>query len=122
MYADEQLKELAQRKELLRGRIALRRMQTVITAADLARPLALVDRGLEIWRQFSPMLKMLGLPLSFLGLRAMFSRSRTPAGPGASRREGTGWFSTLLGALPIIIQVFRAFSSPPSGTAAGSSS
>ncbi len=122
MYASEQLNELAQRKELLQARIALRRMQTVVIAADLARPLALVDRGLEIWRQFSPMLKMIGLPLSFLGLRGLFRRSRTPAEGGRRRSEGKGWIGTLLGALPIVLQVYQAVTSARSAAAAGPSS
>lgn len=122
MYADEQLKELGERKELLRARIAIRRMQMVITSADLARPLSLVDRGIEIWRQFSPMLKMLGLPLSFLGLRGMFRRSRPPATEGVRRGEGKGWIGTLLGALPIVIQLYQAISSARSAAAAGPAS
>lgn len=118
MYADEQLTLLAQRKELLRSRIALRRVQTVIVASDLARPLAVVDRAVDLWRQYSPLLKMIGIPLSFVGLRQLFRRSRVPSsGP----KDGKGWIGALFGALPIIIQVYQAFSSARAGAAAGSS-
>lgn len=116
MLADEQLNQLAARKELLRARIGLRRLQTVVIAGELARPLALVDRGIALWRQISPLLKAVGIPLGLLGLKRWFGRSRAPVD---GKEKGKGWIGVLLGALPILLEVFRAFSSAPETPAGG---
>jgi hypothetical protein len=118
MFADEQLNQLAARKELVRARIGLRRLQMSVTAGELARPLALVDRGLELWRQFSPLLKVVGIPLGLLGLRRMFGRSRASAG---GQEKGKGWIGVLLSALPILLEVFRTFSTASKTPAGGAS-
>lgn len=110
MFADDQLNELARRKELVRARVGLRRLQMIVTAGELARPVAWIDRGLALWRQFSPLVKTAGIPLGLLGLRRLFQRSRAPA---TKPKEGKGWIGILLGALPILLEVFRAYSAAP---------
>jgi hypothetical protein len=117
MFADEQLAELAERKLRVQARITLRRMECVVTAAELARPVALADRAWDLWRQFAPMLKVVGFPLALLALRKVFGRSRRPAADG----KGKSWLGTLLAALPIVLQVMQSFrtsaaSTPPPGS------
>jgi len=112
MFADEQLAQLAERKLLVQTRITLRRMQCVVTAAELARPVALADRAWGLWRQFSPMLKAVGFPLGLFALRKVFGRPRRPAGEG----KGKGWLGALLAALPIVLQVMQSFRAPAAST------
>jgi hypothetical protein len=108
MFADEQLAELAERKLRVQTRITLRRLECVASAAELARPVALADRAWELWRQFSPMLKVVGFPLVLFALRKVFGRPRTPA----SAVKGKGWLRGLLAALPIVLQVMQSFRAP----------
>jgi len=103
MFADEQLVELAERKLRVQTRITLRRMECVATATELARPVALADRAWELWKQFSPMLKVVGFPLALFALRKIFGRPRRPAG------KDKGWLGTLLAAFPVVLQVMHSF-------------
>lgn len=112
MFADEQLAELAERKLRVQTRITLRRMECVVTAAELSRPVALADRAWELWRQFSPMLKVVGFPLGLFALRKVFGRPRRPLGVG----QGKGWLRTLLATLPIVLQVMQSFRAPTAST------
>ncbi len=114
MFADEQLVELAERKLRVQTRITLRRMECVATATELARPVALADRAWELWKQFSPMLKVVGFPLGLLALRTVFGRPRRPAGDG----KGKGWLGVLLAALPIVLQVMHSFRASASAASA----
>lgn len=108
MFADEELVKLAERKLRVQTRITLRRLECVASAAELARPVAKADRAWELWRQFSPLLKVVGFPLALLTLRKVFGRSRRPSGAV----KGKGWFRGLLAALPIGLQVMQLFRAP----------
>ena len=97
MYPSGDLKELADRKTLLRARIAVRRWQMAVAAAEVARPIATIDRGLEMWRRISPFVKVLGVSLGFLIPRIMARRSK-----GQPMRKSK--FAAFMAALPLIVR------------------
>lgn len=72
MYPADELSQLARRKDLLRRRIALRRVVTIISGTRVLQPLKLADRVLLEWRRLSPFLKLIAVPAGALlgrGLR-----------------------------------------------------
>jgi hypothetical protein len=93
MYPGRELAGLAERKTILLARIEVRRWETALAAAELARPVAMVDRGLEAWRKISPFVKLIGLPVTVLGMGKIL------------RRVGRGKWSKLVALAPA---VFRA--------------
>ena len=97
MYPRGELDALAARKALLQARIAVRRWEVAQAASRLARPLAMVDRGLQMWRSISPFVKLLALPGGLLLTK--FLKSRRPA---ASTKKGL--LATALGAMPLIFR------------------
>lgn len=101
MYADRELAELASRKVVLQARITVRRMECQLAAMHIARPLAFIDRVWARWKQLSPWVKMLGLPLGFVAVRKL-TRGR---GGGTSK----GKLTALLGALPVVLEAWKGF-------------
>ena len=97
MYPSGELKQLEDRKALLRARIAVRRWEMAVAAGEVARPIATIDRGLEIWRRISPFAKLLGVSLGFLIPRIMARRSR-------GKPAGKSKFAALMAALPLIVR------------------
>jgi len=75
MYPDRELNRLAVHKAALRRSIALRRVECAAAAAQVAQPLAWLDRMLALWRQFSPLAALASVPLGFLAQRTLFRRS-----------------------------------------------
>lgn len=63
MYPQGELNELARTRDRLQSRIAGHRAQCVQAAAGLTPPLALMDRGLALWRNVSPVIKIAAVPL-----------------------------------------------------------
>lgn len=102
MYPSGDLTELEQRKKLLLARIAVRRWECAIAATELARPIALVDRGLELWHRVAPFVKLLGLPAAFVALR------RFRRGAPARRSGSRGRLGMVLQMLPLILRGARA--------------
>ncbi len=102
MYPTEELNRLANRKMVLQARIAVRRWESAQAAAELARPLALVDRGLEMWRRVAPFVKVLLVPGGLLLAKVMKSKRDAHGGHG-------GKLSIFLGALPAILQGITLF-------------
>jgi len=102
MYPHGELKALASRKAILQARIAVRRWESAQAAAELAHPIALVDRGVEMWRRISPFVKLLAVPGGLL--LAKLWKSRHP---------GRGWsggkIGMLLAALPAILRGVKFF-------------
>jgi len=96
MFPHQDLTDLARRKELLQANIALCRLDCRAAAAELARPLALIDRGLALWRRVSPAAKLFAIPAGLLVSR-FFGRSR----PGRSRG---GKIATVMSLLPLILR------------------
>jgi len=97
MYPDRELTELTERKQLLQARIALRRWECAAAAAELARPVAGIDRAVGAWRRVSPFVKFLGVPAGFLLTRFISGKRKSPM---ASK----GKLGLLLTALPLIVR------------------
>ena len=100
MYPSGELKRLADRKALLQARIAVRRWECAAAASELARPLALIDRGLEIWRRIAPFVKILSVPLGLIATRAI---TRKRKGKAAGRSK----LGMLMTMLPLIVRGIR---------------
>lgn len=97
MYPQGELTHLAARKTLLQARITIHRLECTLAVVEIARPFAWIDRALQTWHRFSPMLKMLGVPLGLLVTR-IFARKRK------SKPTGKSKFAALMAALPIILR------------------
>jgi hypothetical protein len=95
MYPQRELSELAERKRLLQARIEVRRWECAAAAEELSRPIAVVDRGIELWKKISPFVKFIGLPMTFLGARKVLHHA------------GRGKLSKLLGLLPVVLRTAR---------------
>jgi hypothetical protein len=96
MFPNQDLTDLARRKALLQANIALCRLDCRTAAAELTRPLALIDRGLAMWRRVSPAVKLFAIPAGLLVSR-FFGRSH----PG---RSSGGKFATVMSLLPLILR------------------
>lgn len=103
MYAERELADLAQRKSLVQARIAVRRLQCRLDAAQLAVPLGTVDKAVAFWRQLSPLVKTVGIPVALLGLRRFFGGGTKSGAVPKSR------LAALLSALPIILRLIRTW-------------
>lgn len=66
MYPSGELKELARRKEAVRDRLALHRLQYMEAGERLARPIHVIDTLVAQWRRISPFAKLAALPLGLL--------------------------------------------------------
>lgn len=102
MYPHGELKALAARKAILQARIAVRRWESAQAAAELAHPIALVDRGVEMWRRISPFVKLLAVPGGLL--LAKLWKSRHPGRGGSGGKLGL-----LFAALPAILRGVKFF-------------
>lgn len=100
MYPSGELKLLADRKTLLRARIAVRRWEMAVAAAEVARPIATLDRGLQIWRRISPFVKLFGVSLGLLIPRIIARRSK-------GKPTGKSKFAAFMAALPLIVRGFN---------------
>jgi len=74
MYWDRELSRLAAHKAGLRRTITLRRTECAVAAAQVARPLAWLDRALALWRRLSPFTRLAAVPLGILVTRSALSR------------------------------------------------
>lgn len=95
MYPRRELAQLATRKALLQARIEVRRWECARSANELSRPVALIDRGIELWHRLSPVVKLMGLPMALLGARRIL------------RRAGRGKWSKLAALLPAVVRGVR---------------
>lgn len=102
MYPHGELKALANRKAILQARIAVRRWESAQAAAELAQPIALIDRGVEMWRRISPFIKLLAVPGGLLLAKLWKSRH-----PGRGRPGGK--IGLLLAAVPAILRGLKFF-------------
>lgn len=110
MYPSEELNQLARRKVVLRGSIAVNRWRCVSSAHRLAQPLEWVDRGMDLWQRLSPLIKFGALPIGLL-----FKRSALP------KSSVLGGIGSLLKWAPTILSAFRAFKGMRSQTPAPNS-
>jgi hypothetical protein len=97
MYPSGELTRLGAQKIVLQSRIAVRRLECVVAVAEVARPIAAIDRGIETWRRFAPLLKLLGIPLGLLLTRIVTRRRK-------GKPAGKSKFAAFMTALPIIIR------------------
>jgi hypothetical protein len=108
MYPSGELAQLANRKALLRARIAVARWECAAAGAELARGLGTVDRVVEQWRKISPWLKLLRGPLGLLAAGFVWKRlRRRPATPTSAPRARRSTFSTILKTLPLVLRGAR---------------
>lgn len=98
MPAAQELTALGVRKELVRMRIAARRMQCVAAVEQLAPTIALADRGVTLWRSIPGRAKWIGIPAAFFLVRKFGKRFGGAAG--------------LLRQAPAIIRLARSFAAP----------
>jgi hypothetical protein len=77
MYPQRELTRLAACKTVLRRNIALHRIQCAEAAAQLAQPLAWLDRALAFWRRHSPLAIVALVPLVLLIKRKLSSRRQS---------------------------------------------
>ncbi len=99
MYPTRELTELAERKRLLQARIGLGRLQSMATAQELARPIAMIDRGVEFFRKIAPFAKLLAVPAGLLLGRTFVRRS-----PVSGGRLRGGKIGTVLAFLPMVVR------------------
>lgn len=95
MYPTQELSELAWRKQAVRTRIALHRLQCVESAAALEPSVTLFDRAVKLWQSVSATLKWVGLPLALLAAQKAAPR--------------VGGVKRLLRYVPVILDVVEAF-------------
>ena len=106
MYPGGQLVELEQRKALIRARIAVRRLECTVAATEIARRIAWIDRGVEMWQRVSPFAKLLAVPAGFMAARFLGRGGRR------STERKRGKIATLLAVIPLIVRgakIFAAF-------------
>ena len=125
MYPSGELGRLAQRKRILQARIAVRRLECAAAAIELARPIAYVDRGIELWHRVAPFFKFLAVPGGLFLTRLLTGRRRAVR---QGRRKG-GRIAAILSVLPLILRglkmaiaaraVFAARTRPARGAASG---
>lgn len=94
MYPDQELSRLADHKARLRRDIATQRIACVQAAAQVARPLAWLDRVMALWRRLPPLAKFAAVPLGILFQRAAMPRR--------------GWLGSLTRWGPLAFSVLRA--------------
>lgn len=102
MYPRGELAELAERKLMLQARIAVRRWECAEAVVELSRPIAMVDRGVDVWRRFAPYFKLFAVPAGLLLTRLLKTRR---AGAGGK----LGLISMLFSALPAILRGVKVY-------------
>ena len=76
MYAQQELIRLAAQKVALRRTIALHRDQCIAATAQLARPIAWLDRALAFWRRLPPLAQFALPTLGAVATRTLFPRHK----------------------------------------------
>jgi hypothetical protein len=107
MYPAAELTEIAARKDLLRRRVALRRVAIIIAAQRVARPLRVVDHIAAEWRRLSPLIKLAAVPLGAMLGRKLRGKRRMI---GKLMRWG-----------PVLASAWRGFSAARKNTASRAS-
>lgn len=95
MYPTQELNELAWRKQAVRARIASHRLQCLESLTALEPTAALVDRGVNLWRSVSAVLKWMGLPLVMLAAQKVVPR--------------IGGVKRLLRYVPVVLDLVETF-------------
>ena len=98
MYPGGELARLAQRKAILQARIAVRRWECAAAVVELTRPIAQVDRGIEMWQRISPFLKLLAVPAGLIFTRMLTRRT------DRRHERKRSKLATILASLPLILR------------------
>lgn len=101
MYPTAELTALARRKKDLRSRIEASRLLCAACAAEVARPIGMVDRAVTQWRRISPAMKLLALSVAFLLQRKWRARQARHARKAATLRGA-------LQLLPLVLSMVRS--------------
>jgi hypothetical protein len=99
MYPRGELDQLAERKRILQARIDVRRWECAAAAAQLTRPIKFIDRGVEVWRNIGPFVKLLAIPAGIMLTRFAAKRRGPQEGPSKG-----GKIAAILAALPLIMK------------------
>jgi hypothetical protein len=97
MYPAAELRDLEQRRALLRAKIALCRLECTRLAAEVSRPLDWIDRAVEQWHKISPAAKLAAIPLGLLLKRGLL--------PGKKLRFAT----RAIRLLPVVLTAVKMF-------------
>jgi len=100
MYPQRELDQLAARKDVLRGKIAQRRVQLIQDAARVAKPLQWLDKMAALWQRIPSVAKLMVVPLGAYAIK------RTCSGR-------TKFISSLLRWAPLAYAVGRSAASKP---------
>jgi hypothetical protein len=84
---------LAERKAAVRARIAARRIETCQRVSGLARPLAMVDTGIGLWRSAQAQASASGVSFKTILLQALASQAGAGGGLFARFAPLVGKFS-----------------------------
>ncbi len=76
MYTERELIRLAAHKHALRLRITRRRAECAVAIAGVGQPLVWLDRMLDFWHRYSPLLRIAAVPVGFLLKRSASPRPR----------------------------------------------
>jgi hypothetical protein len=80
MYPQAELDRLAERKRVLLGRITVRREELAVQVKHALRPVRWADMICAKWREISPALKLMGLPLGHVGKRKLPAKTSDAMG------------------------------------------
>jgi len=97
MYPDAELKRLETHKTALRLRIAIRRLEISLAAAEVERPIVWLDKVVAVWRKIRPLAKFAAIPAALLLKRTVLRH--------------TGIFGTLLRWGPAVFGAGKLFAS-----------
>ena len=76
MYPERELSILAARKVALRGKIALRRVQTGTDLVQVTKPLGLLDQAVTLWRKIPALAKVAAVPVALVVMKKTFFRKK----------------------------------------------
>ena len=76
MYAERELKRLAEVKSVVRRRIARRRSETIEQTIRVTQPLQWVDRAYVYWQKISPLAKLAIAPLGAWLAGSLFGKRK----------------------------------------------
>jgi len=76
MYAERELKRLAEVKVTVRRRIARRRIETIEQTAVVTKPLVWVDRAYGYWKKIGPVAKLAIAPIGAWLAGSLFGKRK----------------------------------------------
>ncbi len=105
MYPDAELKRLEMYKTALRLRIAIRRLEISLAAAEVERPIVWLDKVVAVWRKLRPLAQFAAIPVALFLKRTLL--------------RNTGIFGTLLRWGPAVFGAGKLFAAMRRSPTAG---